>query len=158
MAEPNFSGERTIIEYWASVGESNAANRFASSLPWFLGGPIYLALYVAKALNLGAAVRYTLTNRRLRVDRGMRKRTVQSIPLEEIEDVRLAESLPFTRTGDLEIISGGKVALRMRGIQDPAPARLTILDAAQARAQVQKVLRQQQRARSAKATPAPAAT
>lgn len=144
-----YAGERPIIEFWASMGESNSLNQLAAKLPWILGGPIYFVLYVLKAVNVFSAVRYTLTNRRLRVDRGMRKNTVQSIPIEEIEDVRLVNEAKFTRTGDLEVISRGKVVLTMAGIQDPAPARLTILDAVRARVQVQKVLDMQSRAKAA---------
>lgn len=148
MAENSkFAGERTIQEFWAGIGESNGVNQFLGSMPWPISGPIYFLLYVVRAANIFSTVRYTLTNRRIRVDRGMRRTTVNSVPLEEIEDVRLVNEIPFTRTSDLEILSGGKVVLTLAGIQDAEPKRRTILDAVRARTQVLKVLEQQKRAR-----------
>lgn len=150
MAEDSrFADERTIQEFWAGIGETNNVNQGMSRLPWFIGGPIYFLIYILRGINIFSAIRYTLTNRRIRVDRGMKKTTVLSIPLDDIEDIRLVDELAFTRTGNLEvIISGGNVGLTMAGIQDPTPTRLTIMDAVRARKQVQDVLQQQSRARA----------
>src|SRR5262249_14602146 len=127
--QPKHRREQTICEFWPSVSENNAPNYLAGRMPLGLVILVYFPAYVAKVLNVFTAVRYTLTNQRLRVERGMRKAVVQSIPLEEIADVRLANEVPFTRTGDLEIVCKGQVALRMVGLQDPRPTRQTILDA-----------------------------
>ena len=63
MTDTNdYKGERTITEYWASMGESNTANVLANKLPFGLGLFVYVPAYVAKVLNLGSATRYTLTN------------------------------------------------------------------------------------------------
>ncbi|QDU60087.1 hypothetical protein Pan216_09240 [Planctomycetes bacterium Pan216] len=143
-----FGPERTITAYWATLGESNAANSVANALPLGLGLLIYVPAYLLKGLNVFSCIRYTLTNRRLRVDRGIQRRTVQSVPLEEIEEIRLANELEFTRTGDLEIVSQGRVVLRMVGIQDPRPARQTILDAVEARIQIGRIVERQAKARA----------
>lgn len=138
-----FKDERTITEFWASLGESNTVNRAAANLPLGLGIFLYVPAYLLKALNLTGAIRYTLTNRRIRVDRGVLKKTTKFVRLEEIDDVRLANDIPFTRTGDLEIVSKGTVVLRLVGIQDPRPRLKTILDAVRSRIEVEKVLADQ---------------
>lgn len=153
-SDSRFAGERTIGEYWAGIGESNSVNEVLGKLPWIVSGPVYFLLYVVRAVNIFTSVRYTLTNRRIRVDRGMKRSVQQSIPLEEIEDIRLKEEIQFTRTGDMEVVSGGQVVLTMFGVQDPGPARLTMLDAVRARTQVLKVLDQQNRARQKSAVTA----
>ncbi len=79
--------------------------------------------------------RYTLTNRRLMVRRGLaRPRPIQEIALSDIDDVRLdtAGSNAFYRSGTLEILSQGKVVLRLAGVPQPEAFRHTILNAVRA--------------------------
>ena len=141
--DPRFADERTITEFWASLGASNKTNTAAAGMPFGLGILLYFPLYVMKSLFVGSAIRYTLTNRRIRVDRGVAKRTVESFPLEEIVDVKLDDYIPFTRTGTL-IVEGKSGELgRLSGIQDPEPARKTIMEAVRSRIEVSKVMQQQ---------------
>ena len=76
--------------------------------------------------------RYTLTNRRLMIRRGLaRPRPVQEIALDAIDDVRLdaASYSPFYQSGTLEILSKGQVALRLPGVPDPEVFRQAVLNA-----------------------------
>lgn len=143
QSEQDWSGERTITEFFPAPNESNALYKFANSLPLGLGLLIYAPAYVVRVLNPFGILRYTLTNRRLRLDRGTQKSTVRYVALEDIDDVRVRNYMKFTRTGDLEIVSKGEVMLRMVGIQDPEPVRRTILDAVKARVQVEAILKKE---------------
>lgn len=175
----DWQDERTITSFMASMCESNAAHRMVAALPRALGSLVYVLLWLLCWVFIAAFfilvvvplalvgvrlpmewmfTRYTLTNRRMRVDRGLAKKTTQWVPLEEIEDVRLVDPIAATRTGDLELVRDGQVVLRMVGIQDPEPARQTILDAVQARVSVQKAIEQLQRAKQAPAVPATSGT
>ncbi len=86
--------------------------------------------YFRKILPI-TAKRYTLTNRRLMVRTGWKKQPTHEIPLQEIEDVRLEEGSysHFYRSGTLEIISKGQVALQLRGVPEPESFRRAILNA-----------------------------
>ena len=165
----NYDDERIVAEFWPAAWERNALYQLANSLPWFLGGPVFFLAYGLRplfygldllltvvtlgAVKLRANQRYTLTNRRLRVDRGIGKETVRSVPLEEITTIRVANNLKFTRTGDLQIVSDDRVALTLVGVRDPVPTRQTILDAACARVRVQEVLEQQRQAQALAGSP-----
>lgn len=141
---PNpFQGERTIAEFWPSLNQSNASNTVAANLPLGLGVLVYIPAYVAKAANIFSAVRYTLTNRRLRLDKGVRKATAQYVLLEQIQDIGIKNENSFTRTGDLEILVNGRVEMTLVGVRDPKPASQTILDAVHARVQVDRILADQ---------------
>ncbi len=79
--------------------------------------------------------RYTLTNRRLMIRRGLaRPRPIQEIALADIDDVRLdpASSNAFYRSATLEILSQGKTVLRLPGVPQPEAFRHTILNAVRA--------------------------
>jgi hypothetical protein len=78
--------------------------------------------------------RYTLTNRRLMIQRGWRPHPVQEVELKEIDEVRLvpdsADSFSFSAT--LEVLSDGKVVLRLPGVPEPEGFRLAVLNAVRA--------------------------
>ncbi|HZT80637.1 MAG TPA: PH domain-containing protein [Gemmataceae bacterium] len=131
-------GEALIRQAWPSVTDTNVAAAPAlikklqytivlAPLGWLLAAP----LYFKKVLPF-LAKRYVLTNRRLMVRRGWKGKPAQEIALGDIDDVRLDESTfdPFYRSGTLEVISGGKVALRLRGVPEPESFRRAILNAA----------------------------
>lgn len=141
--EQDWTGERTITEFFPALSENSGLYKLANSIPLGLGLILYAPLYVIRAINPFAVLRYTLTNRRIRVDRGTRKNTIRSIALEDIDEIRIRDYLKFTRTGDLEVISKGEVVLLLSGVQDPEPIRKTILDAVRARVQVAEILNRQ---------------
>ena len=141
----DWSGEGTICAYWASLNETNALNAVASKIPFGLGIFVYVPLYLIKVFNPNA-IRYTLTNRRIRVDQGFGGKVVKSVALDDVADVRVVDELAFTRTGNVEIVGpDGDVLMTMSGIQDPRPVRQTILDAVHSRIEIEKVLDQQRR-------------
>jgi hypothetical protein len=145
VPSPSFSaGERTITEFWSSLGENDSWYQLANRIPYGLGILVYAPMYLLKVFRLRSAVRYTLTNRRLRVDRGIPKKTAEAIPLEEIDDVRVRDWVTFSRSGDLEVLRNGSIAMTMKGVRDPEAVRRTILDAVHARVEVQKVVQAQQ--------------
>lgn len=182
-----YKGERVICEFYPSLNENNGINRLAASLPLGLGLFIYAPAYVAKAavpmtleivrslpmilrillvpvtlplklLGGPLLVRYVLTTMRLRVDHGLTRTAAHSVPLENIDHVRLQDETTFTRTGNLEIVSNGRAVLTLVGVQNPRPSLQTILDAVHSRKEVEKVMHRQRQAQSAAgaAVPQPA--
>ena len=77
------------------------------------------------------AKRYTLTNRRLMVRSGWKEKPTQEIPLADIDDVRIEEGSysHFYRSGTLEIVAKGQLALHLRGVPEPESFRRAILNA-----------------------------
>jgi uncharacterized membrane protein YdbT with pleckstrin-like domain len=131
---PDHDGEVMIREVWPSVtimpaaaalGQKLICSIVLAPLGWFLLLPIYflkILPFVAK--------RYTLTNRRLLIRRGLKATPAQQVPLNQIDDVRLVESSidKFFRSATLEILSGGNVVLRLPAIPQADSFRRAVLD------------------------------
>ncbi|HXG09977.1 MAG TPA: PH domain-containing protein [Gemmataceae bacterium] len=132
-------GEAMIREVWPSVTDAQPAlaalcekmqrTILLAPLAWLLLAP----LYFKKVLPF-LAKRYTLTNRRLMIQRGLRPKPVEEIALADIDDVRLVpDSLSaFYRSGTLEVLAKGQVALRLAGVPEPESFRHAILNACRA--------------------------
>jgi Bacterial PH domain len=132
--------EALIREVWPSVAAHPGAAKLGrqltrtiigAPLAWILLAPFYLG----KVLPLGKlAVRYTLTNRRLMIRRGMRPQPSEEVPLASIDEVRVLKdsNSEFFRAATLEIISGGKTALRLPGVPEPESFRYAIVNATRA--------------------------
>jgi Bacterial PH domain len=127
--------EGRIREAWPSV----AAFPGVAKLGRTLTGTIVLAplawllmagLYFGKLLPF-LARRYTVTNRRVMVRRGLKGIPRQEIALAEIDDVRLVTDAnsDFFRAANLEILAKGQVALTLHGVPDAASFRHAILNA-----------------------------
>jgi hypothetical protein len=133
-------GEALIREVWPSVaaysrvaalGRRLTRTIIGAPLAWLMLAPFYLL----KVLPIGKlAVRYTLTNRRLMIRRGMRPQPSEEVALGAIDDVRLLDdsNSEFFRAGTLEIVSAGKVALRLPGVPEPNSFRHAIINAIRA--------------------------
>lgn len=132
---PPQAGEALIREAWpsvaarpgvASVGRVLTRSIIGAPLAWLLMGLFYF-LKVFPFL----ATRYTLTNRRLMIRRGLRPEPAREIALAEIDDVRLLTDAnsEFFRAGTLEILSHGKPVLTLPGVPEPESFRRSILDA-----------------------------
>jgi hypothetical protein len=95
-------------------------------LGWLLLAPLF-----AKKIAPFICRRYTLTNQRLMIQRGLKPRPVDAVPLAEIDDVRLEPGSydPFYRSGNLEVLSQGKVRLRLPGVPEPEGFRHAVLNA-----------------------------
>ena len=120
--------------------------RLLIALPlWLVVVPIALVL----SLTLYAYIklfgkRYVLTNRSLQVRQMIGLRTFAEIPLSAIADVVIQE-LPgqgFHKAADLVAVGAdGKPLVRLEGVQRPAVFRRTILEARDARREVEDSLK-----------------
>jgi hypothetical protein len=89
--------------------------------------------------------RYTLTNRRIIIRRGLRTIDGPWISLDEFESIRI-EILPgqkWLRAGDLVFLRGGVQVLRLPGVSHPEAFRQICLTAQTALIDVRKILTQQ---------------
>src|SRR5262245_50728166 len=77
---------------------------------------------------------YTLTNRRLMIQRGMRLTPKQEIALADIEDVRVVEdsNSMFYRSAALEIVSKGRVVMQLKAVPSAESFRQAILNTCKA--------------------------
>ncbi len=110
----------------ASLGRALMRTIVLAPLGWLI-----MALpYFGKVLPL-VGKRYSLTNRRLMIRHGWTQKVAQEIPLSKIDEVRIIEDAnsPFFRAATLEIISGGQVAMTLRGVPGPEGYRHAIVDA-----------------------------
>jgi uncharacterized membrane protein YdbT with pleckstrin-like domain len=133
MISPH-TGEVMIREVWPSVTAMPAAAALGQKLICSivlapLGWLLLLPIYFLKILPF-VAKRYTLTNRRLMIRRGLKATPTQQAPLDQIDDVRLVESSidKFYRSATLEILSGGNVILRLPAVPQADSFRHAILD------------------------------
>ena len=109
----------------ANLGRTLIKTKFLAPLAWLILAPLYF-----KKLLPFIAKRYTLTNRRLTIQRGLKPKPSQEVKLEDIDEVRLIDSTfnAFYRAATLEVISGGKVVLTLGGVPDPETFRQSILN------------------------------
>jgi hypothetical protein len=131
--------EALIREVWPSVTASSAGlSKLAAGLirtvvlaplGWLLLAPPFGKVFMPFLWR-----RYTLTNRRLLIRKGVRLNAAQELPLAEIDDVRLVPDSvdAFYRSGDLEVLSKGQVAMTLRGVPEPESFRHAILNAIRA--------------------------
>jgi hypothetical protein len=132
---PPQRGEALIRETWPGVEDVPAVAGLAHALmrtiilapvAWLLLAPCYF-----KKILPFIAKRYTLTNRRLMIRRGLKPTPSREVALADIEDVRIEEGSisSFYRTGTLEVVSKGQVAMRLRAVKDPETFRRAVLNA-----------------------------
>jgi hypothetical protein len=131
-------GEAMIREVWPSIlGVSGLAalsgklirSVVLAPLGWMLNGLLFGRKFAPLLCQ-----RYTLTNRRLMVQRGWKPAPVQEIALHDIDDVRLIADTydAFYRSGDLQVMSGGKEALKLAAVPEPESFRHAIVNAVRA--------------------------
>ena len=139
---PPLLGEAIIRETWPGVmdmpllgglAEKLQRTYILAPLAWLLLAPCYFG----KILPF-LAKRYTLTNRRVMVRRGLKPVASQEVALGDIKDVRLDDGSynAFYRSGNLDVIvtddkvaQTEKVALTLRAVSDPETFRRAILNA-----------------------------
>jgi hypothetical protein len=131
-------GEAPIREAWPSVvtqpGLAGLAQKLMKSIVLAPLGWLLLAPLFGKRLMPGLARRYTLTNRRLMIQHGLKPQPAQEVALADIDDVRLVpESYnPFYHAGDLEVLSRGQVVLKLAGVPEPEGFRHAVVNAVKA--------------------------
>jgi hypothetical protein len=98
-----------------------------------VGWVIMAPFYFGKVLPF-LAMRYTLTNRRLMVRRGLKAKPSEEVALKDIDDIRLQTDAnsDFFMAGTLEVISQGKAVLTLKGVPGAEAFRRNILDACKA--------------------------
>jgi hypothetical protein len=116
----------TDVPAAAALGEKLQRTIVLAPLGWLiLAGPYFKKIlpYLAK--------RYTLTNRRLMIQRGWRGTPSQELPLSAIDDVQMDEDSysRFFRSGTLQVLSNGAVAMTLRGVPEPESFRRAVLSA-----------------------------
>jgi hypothetical protein len=135
---PPGMGEALIREQWPSVtaipavagfGRAVMSHRYLrvlAPLTWLVMAP----LYFVKIMPF-LATRYTLTNRRLMIQRGLKPKPTHEVALADIDDVRVRRDAnsDFYRAGTLEILSKGKVVLTLPAVPEPESFRHAIIDA-----------------------------
>jgi hypothetical protein len=127
--------EALIREAWPSLASWPLVARTARILTRsIIGAPLaWLLLLLPFALKIFPLIakRYTLTNRRLMVRRGLRIQPVQEVALAEIDDVRVRtdDNSDFFRAGALDIISKGRVILTLPAVPEPESFRLAVINA-----------------------------
>lgn len=130
---PPEQDEALVREAWPSVvvfgpiatlGKLMMRSIVLAPLAWML----LLPFYFKKVLPF-LATRYTITNRRVMRQRGLRPKPVAEVALADIDDVRVTDEDPFYRAGTVEVISKGEVKLRLRGVPGPHAFRHAILNA-----------------------------
>jgi uncharacterized membrane protein YdbT with pleckstrin-like domain len=127
--------EARIREAWPSVARASAIASLGRLLTHTillapLGWLLMSALYFGKLLPF-VATRYTLTNRRLMIRKGIKGKPSQEIPLSEIDDVRIVTDAnsDFFRAATLELLSKGQVRMKLAGVPEADSFRLAILNA-----------------------------
>jgi hypothetical protein len=96
---------------------------------WLIMAP----LYFGKVLPF-IAKRYTLTNRRLMIRRGLKPKPSQEVALADIDEVRIQKdgNSDFFMAGTLEIVSKGQVVMTLPGVPGPEAFRHAIINACKA--------------------------
>jgi hypothetical protein len=134
--------EAMIREVWASVtassGPATIARKlmntgFLAPLGWLLLLPLFAKRFLGFLPGLsGLTTKYTLTNRRLMIRKGMKAHAQHEVPLQDIHEVRLVQddNSEFYLTGTLEILrKDGSTALKLPGLPEPESFRHSIIQA-----------------------------
>jgi hypothetical protein len=137
--------EAMIREAWPSVAAYPAVASLGrvcirSIVAAPVGWAIMLPFYFLKILPF-IATRYTLTNRRLMIRRGLKPQPAHELALADIDRVNLVKDAnsDFYRSATLEaVLVDGKVGLRLPGVPEPEGFRHAIVNARQAWAPAKK--------------------
>jgi hypothetical protein len=135
---PPQTAEALIRVAWPAVTTAAPVAKLAKAmmftiilapLAWLMLAPFYF-----KKILPFVATRYTLTNRRVMIQRGLRPQSVSEIALAEIDEVRIPPEMvdTFYRAGTLEIVSKGQVRLTLPGVPEPEAFRHAIQNACMA--------------------------
>jgi hypothetical protein len=113
----------------AALGKAMMRSIVLAPIAWLMLAPFYF-----KKILPFIAKRYTLTNRRLMIMRGLKPKPVREVPLAEIDDVRIPPDSvdSFYRAGTLEIIAKGQVRMTLRGVPEPEAFRQAVVNACMA--------------------------
>jgi len=139
-------GEASIARAMPSISASGLGRTLGRiyGLPYAIGFFIHILTLPVPVL-LAAAMfffsgfrRYTVSSTRVRICRGFGDQSGPEVLLTELDDVRMVvrSGQEFYRAADLELISGGQIALTLPGVQNAEPFLHNILEARDAVVQV----------------------
>jgi Bacterial PH domain len=132
---PPQQAEAMVREVWPSVVEAQSGlaglgqmlikSIVLAPLGWLLLAPLYF-----KKILPFLSTRYTLTNRRLMIQRGLKPAPVKEVALADIDDVRVAADSHnvFYKSATLEVLTKGGVALTLVGVPEADSFRESILN------------------------------
>ncbi len=106
--------------------------------------PISLAVYAWRLLPY-VATRYTVTNRRIVIQKGLRPSEAESISLAEFDtiDIEVLDGQEWLRAGDLVFRRSGEEVFRLPGVPRPVPFREVCRKARMAVVSVREVMQTQ---------------
>ena len=152
------SGEVTSMTIWPTIGSfalgRTVGKLAANPIGWgifTLGNvlalvtiPISLVAFAWRLLPF-VARRYTITNQRVMVQKGLSKAEEKSIRLDEFDaiEVRVTPGQEFFHAGDLIFKRGSEEVLSLSGVSRPESFRQVCLKAQTALLSVRAVLEQQ---------------
>jgi hypothetical protein len=150
------SYENVIEELYPSIamtGLGQFLNQLYESIPAKIGGiKISHLLFVLPTAPLAllwylilkvAGSRYVVTNRAVKRLASLGYRQLEEVPLAQVESVEVDPDsrLTFFRTGDVRLVNAaGDTLMLLRGVQYPDRFRQVILEARDARVQVEAAL------------------
>ena len=135
---PPQMGEAPIRIVWPSVAATPAVASVGRTLMrTIIGAPVawlMLAPFYFKKVLPFLGARYTLTNRRLMIQRGITTKIVHEVVLADIDDVRVKtdDNSEFYRAATLEIVSKGNVVMTLPGVPGYESFRHAIVNACRA--------------------------
>ena len=142
--------EAMIREVWANATANGPAMTLARKLmgtivlapvAWLLIAPLFVKRLLGFLPGLSSfTVKYTLTNRRLMIRKGMKAHMTSEIPLNEIGDVRVvpdANTDFYSSATVVALRKDGSTALTMPGVPEPESFRQAILQSRDAWGQYQ---------------------
>ena len=127
--------EVRVREVWPSVVEAQPAlamlgqtlikTVFLAPLGWLLMAPLYF-----KKILPFLSKRYTLTNRRLMIQRGLKPQPVEEVALADIDEVRIAADShnTFYRCATLEVLTKDRVVLTLVAAPEADSFRQAIIN------------------------------
>jgi hypothetical protein len=134
--------EAMIREVWATIAANvpaaTTARKLISTivlapLGWLALAPLFGLRLLGFLPGLAfLTVKYTLTNRRLMIRRGMKATASQEIALDQLGDIRTVTDAnsAFYGTANLEALrKDGTVAFTMKGVPEPESFRQAIVQA-----------------------------
>jgi hypothetical protein len=130
--------EARIREVWpavtrwpavATLGRVLTRSIIFAPVAWLLMAPFYFLKILP-----GFATRYTLTNRRLMIRRGLRPSPSREVALAKIDEVRVRPDANsnFFRAADLDVLTQGQVVLTLPGVPEPESFRHNVIQACKA--------------------------
>lgn len=162
VAPPAVS-ETVIMQVWPSISASSLGRTLGQlyAIPWagrliaLATFPLALLLYFLPGRLFR---RYTITTRRVLIEKGPRSRPAEHLALEDLAEVEVREQAGqgYYRAADLLLTKNGSTALVLLAVPSPQSFRHTILDARDAYVKVAEARQAEQAASDSKQEPAEA--